>query len=784
MGAVKDKNGAKAAAKLRSQAEERLNKNSPKSGISSPDTETQRLLHELQVHQIELEMQNSELRQTREELEMALEKYTDLYDFAPVGYFSLNRKGEISTANLSGARILGIERAMLLGRRFGLFVTEESRSLFAEFLDKVFAHQGKESCEVTLKTEGNLPLIVQLEAIVFGPGQECHVALIDITERKLAEERITHLASFPQLNPNPVLEVDLSGRVTFFNPAAVKVMETAGMNAGEVGVFLPTDIAAIVEHWDRLHEATHYREIVINELTFAVTIFLNSQFKTVRIYAEDITERRRAEESLRHSEALYRAIGESIDYGVWICAPDGRNIYASDSFLHLVGITREQCANFGWGEVLHPDDAEQTIAAWKECVLKGETWDREHRYRGVDGQWHPILARGVPVRDDQGAITCWAGINLDISNMKKAEMKLRDSEERLRLALSAAQLATWDWNLQSGTLIWNDEHYRMLGYEPGAVVPNYHAWVDRMHPDDIVSTEAKIRECMAAGSVYTAEFRALCPDGTVRWLEARGEFTHDDAGQPLRNYGVMMDRTSQKQAETALQEAYNELTAANIELEAFNYSVSHDLRIPLTGINGYCQMVQELCGSTLDERCGGYLQEMFASTLRMSRLIDALLDFSRITRSEMRHDKVNLSKMAEEVALVLQMSAPERRVEFRIADGITVDGDAVLLQSVLDNLIGNAWKYSGNRESVVIEFGTTEIKGKSACYVKDSGPGFAREHLDKLFIPFQRLPGTKVKGHGIGLATVDRIIRRHGGRVWAEVEPGKGACFYFTLAAD
>jgi signal transduction histidine kinase len=390
----------------------------------------------------------------------------------------------------------------------------------------------------------------------------------------------------------------------------------------------------------------------------------------------------------------------------------------------------------------------------------------------------------VPVRDDHGTITCWAGINLDISSMKAAEQKLHDSEERLRLALSAGNLAAWDWHLPSGTIIWSDEHYRMLGYEPGAVTPSYRAWIDRLHPDDLVSTEARIRESMAAGSSYAAEFRTLWPDGTVRWLEALGEFTCDDAGQPFRSYGVMMDRTSQAEAEAALQQAYHELTDANVDLEAFNYSVSHDLRSPLTVISGYCQMVQKSCGSSLDERCRGYLGEIYDGTLRMTRLVETLLGFSSVTRSEMHHEKVNLSKMAEEAAMILQEDGPERRVTFRIADGITADGDAVLLRSVLDNLITNAWKFSGKREGTVIEFGATECDGKSTFFVRDNGPGFDSAHLDILFLPFQRLPGTAVGGHGIGLATVDRIIRRHGGRVWAEGEPGKGACFYFTLGAD
>ena len=145
----------------------------------------------------------------------------------------------------------------------------------------------------------------------------------------------------------------------------------------------------------------------------------------------DITELKEFEEKLRRSEALYRAIGESIDYGVWVCAPDGRNVYASESFLKLVGLTQQQCSDFGWGDVLHPDDAQRTIAAWKDCVRTEGVWDIEHRYRGVDGRWHPILARGVPVRDEKGQITCWAGINLDIAKLKEAQDALSQAKEEL-----------------------------------------------------------------------------------------------------------------------------------------------------------------------------------------------------------------------------------------------------------------------------------------------------------------------------------------------------------------
>jgi PAS domain S-box-containing protein len=191
MGIDEDKSLAAAATELRRHAEERLCAKTVELHPPRIEEATQRLVHELEVHQIELEMQNAELSQAKDEVGKALEKYTSLYDFAPVGYFTLGRSGAISAVNLTGVSLLGIERARLLGRRFGLFVAAEARLLFAELLGKVFASQDKESCEVTLSTEGNHPLFVQIEAMADASGKECRIAVIDITERRRAEDALT-----------------------------------------------------------------------------------------------------------------------------------------------------------------------------------------------------------------------------------------------------------------------------------------------------------------------------------------------------------------------------------------------------------------------------------------------------------------------------------------------------------------------------------------------------------------------------------------------------------------
>ncbi|TAN39282.1 MAG: PAS domain S-box protein [Nitrospirae bacterium] len=251
----------------------------------------------------------------------------------------------------------------------------------------------------------------------------------ELSDLKQQQKQLQMLASFPRMNPNPVMEIGMDGSLKYLNPATLKLFPDLEAK-GVLHPFL-LNFDHIVESLRKDHTASPVTEVQVGDSWYYCISSIVPGGDSVRIYAVDISKRRRAEEELKKSEAIYRAIGESIDFGIWICEPDGRNIYASDSFLELVGITQEQCSNFGWGDVLHPDEAEATIAAWKECVKTGGRWDREHRFRGADGQWYPILARGEPVRDDQGEITCWAGINLDMRSIKRVENELHHLNEEL-----------------------------------------------------------------------------------------------------------------------------------------------------------------------------------------------------------------------------------------------------------------------------------------------------------------------------------------------------------------
>jgi signal transduction histidine kinase len=231
-----------------------------------------------------------------------------------------------------------------------------------------------------------------------------------------------------------------------------------------------------------------------------------------------------------------------------------------------------------------------------------------------------------------------------------------------------------------------------------------------------------------------------------------------------------------------LEETNRELEGANSELEAFSYSVSHDLRSPLRSIEGFAQILLEDHAQGLDEEARSYLRRVRAASRRMALLIDDLLDLSRVTRSSLTRQMVDLSALAREIAAEIEKSQPDRRVRFVIADGLAVRGDPRLLRVLLENLLGNAFKFTQREREATIEFGAVTRDGGVAYYVRDNGVGFDEAYATKLFGAFQRLHGSEdFEGTGIGLATVQRIVQRHGGKAWAEGAVGKGATFYFTL---
>ena len=380
-----------------------------------------------------------------------------------------------------------------------------------------------------------------------------------------------------------------------------------------------------------------------------------------------------------------------------------------------------------------------------------------------------------------------------LTQIQLRDVALSEKEERLRLALEGSQTATWDWNLQTGQISWDAYNYRLYGLRPGGFDGTFKQFISLVHPQDRESVSKTFLQAVETKKEFLVEYRVVLPDGTVRFMNSRGKPFSNDQGATTRLTGVSLDITESKLAEEKIrslnadleirvQNRTAELTAANHELEAFTYSVAHDLRAPLRHVDGFAQMLQDELGPTASAEAAHLVRRIRTAILNMGSLVDDLLNLARIGRQELDRTLTDLGAMAEQVIGELQGDARGREVEWRSGPLPKMLCDAGLVHQVFSNLLSNALKYTRGRSPAIIEIGVKSQDGESVLFVRDNGVGFNMKYASKLFGVFQRLHRPEeFEGTGVGLATVDRIIRKHGGRIWAEAEPDKGATFYFTL---
>ena len=385
----------------------------------------------------------------------------------------------------------------------------------------------------------------------------------------------------------------------------------------------------------------------------------------------------------------------------------------------------------------------------------------------------------------------------EVKQRKLAEEELRESEQRFKILAEHAPLGVSIVAPDRSFEYLNPRFTEIFGYTIEDI-PDKDTWFKKAYPDaayrkkSIAIWKRDKADALRTGKEHQRAFTVRCKNGQDKIID----FKRIDL-QDGKIYQIYDDITVRTKAEEALQRAYDELKASeereferaaqleasNRELEAFSYSVSHDLRAPLRGIDGFSQALLEDYADQLDTQGKDYLQRVRAATQRLEEIIDDMLILSRVTRREMRRELVNLSTMAQEIAAELQSSQPERQVSFVIASGLVVKADPNLIRIVLENLLDNAWKFTSKHPTARIEVGVTDNEGGKAYYVRDDGAGFDMAYAGKLFGAFQRLhPIADFGGTGIGLATVQRIIHRHGGSVWAEGAVEQGATLHFTLS--
>lgn len=574
-------------------------------------------------------------------------------------------------------------------------------------------------------------------------------------------------------------------------------------------VFGFTSIAIICVGWIRLvgERAGLYStaEGLALASVFSMCLGLGVVAVFTRLLRDEERVRHDRERDLIESEARWRAMFDHAQVGMVQTAPGGRLFLANAKFHELLGFTPEELRQKTWAEITLPAEVAESADAVAR-VLRGESSRIELYKHYVRKDGSPLLAHVVsaPVRHPSGEVAYFVTAIEDVTERRRSEQALRLSDERFRLAARATEDIVYDWNISEDRIWWGEALAR-LGYQKPSHTLEW--WSSRVHEDDRADVERLLFEALRGPDErWQSEYRFQRADGTFAVIHERGFIVRDDTGRAVRMIGAMSDVTMRREAEEVLRDSHaalqkmvaertselrverdrlqvlaGELQTANVELEAFSYSVSHDLRAPLRSIDGFSQALAEDAGDALDDQARSHLARVRAAAARMGNLIDDLLELSRVSRAVMSMGEADLSAMGLSIARRL-CEETGREVRIEIEPRLTVRADAQLMGIVLENLLSNAWKFTSRKAEPSVGLGRS---ADGSFFVRDNGVGFDTRHADKLFVPFQRLHRvSEYPGTGIGLATVRRIIRKHGGDVRAESEPGRGATFYFTVPSD
>ena len=491
-----------------------------------------------------------------------------------------------------------------------------------------------------------------------------------------------------------------------------------------------------------------------------------------------------------------RFLADSIPHIVWTARPDGAIDFFNRHWYDYTRLTAEQSRGDGWHSVLHLDDRRGLLDLWARSVQRGASFETRCRLRRAsDGafRWH--IGRAEPRKSEPGAIVQWVGTWTDVDDQQRAEEAeiaalrlLRSIGENAADLIFACDMDRCLTFLSSGT--GNFMGYRLA---LGSQLP-FPRWV---HPED-QERLARLWDSLFLGRQFRdEEFRLITASGEAKWCTSSCSPLLAEDGLQIGVQGHIRDISDRRWGEErfrslsrAIQETLKErvaertaeLVTANKDLEAFGYSVSHDLRAPLRAIDGFSRVLLDGHSAALTAQGRHYLQRISTGAQRMGVLIDELLRFSRLGRQPVIRRPIATAELVAECLADLSDERRDRDVEVIVESLLPCEGDRELLRQVWTNLLANAFKYTQKKDRARIEIGCANTGKELTYHVRDNGAGFDMRHIDKLFGVFQRLhPAKEYEGVGIGLALVKRILQRHGGRIWAEAEPEKGATFSFTL---
>lgn len=736
-------------------------------------------------------------------------RYRSLFENAPDGILIADSESRHIDANASVCRMLGYAREELIGLHASDIVVQSEIQNIKPALSMIKAKAGYHR-EWEFRRKDGTTFAGEVIATMMSDGNLLGM-IRDITERNTAalalreKEAQLHasdrrLAEIVQGMTEACFALDTEWRFTFVNDRGETLLRH------HRGQMLGRTIWDVFSKLVGTPMEANYRRAMTERVPVAFEVFspIAERWLDIRLFPTgeglaafllDIHARKLGEESLRATQARLNSTLSAGSIGTWTWDIANDRLVGDEFTASAFSVSADAAAKglpaAAYLQAVVEEDQPAVSDGLARAIETCGNYDIEYRVRQKEGALLWLQARGRVEGDPAGKAVSFHGAVMDITHRKQMELALQESEERFRtMANSMAQLA---WIAKAdGFIFWyNQRWYEYTGTTPEQMEGR--GWQSVHDPEVLPIVLQGWKGAIDAGEPFEMEFPLRGADGKFRTFLTRCQPLKDSEGRVVQWFGTNTDVEALKKAEEKIRdlnveleqrvvERTAQLEAANKELEAFSYSVSHDLRAPLRAVNGFAGIVIEEFGLQLPVEAKRYLERIRHGALKMGELIDDLLAFSRLSRQPLHRREVNMTKL---VRNVIDDLAPEREGrQIDIQAGALPDcwGDPALLKQVWVNLLSNAVKYTRGREKALVETGCDSSNGEDIYYVRDNGAGFDMKYAHKLFGVFQRLHRAEdFEGTGVGLAIVQRVIHRHGGRVWADAKEGKGAIFRFTF---
>jgi PAS domain S-box-containing protein len=527
-----------------------------------------------------------------------------------------------------------------------------------------------------------------------------------------------------------------------------------------------------------LHKKGYYQWVLARG-----AVLRNNKGKAYRFAGShtDIMERKFQEVALRSSEAKFRAMNDASPLGVFVTDTKGNCVYTNLSYQKITGYAPENLLGTGWLKAIHKEDLEQVKKSWFEATEHKKKYESIHRFVQPNGTavWTSVKAAEMI---DNNKIIGYVGTVDDLTVMKDAEEKIIQSTYMINNATDAIIASDLNWSINS----YNNAAQNIYGFTADEVIGKIAE--DVLLTDFVGSSKREFLLALKYKGSWSGEVVQKRKDGTFVPILSSLSINRDNQGNAIGYLAVNRDITERKKREeiigklnVELEQNLMELEMTNRELESFSYTISHDLRAPLRAIDGFTQILKEDYIANFDSEAIRLMDVVMSNAKKMGQLIDDLLHFSRLSKQEIIKTDVNMQAIVESTIADFKNSQPDLAVTFKINSMPNAKSDISTIKQVWINLISNAIKYSSTKPNPKIEIGYIDKIDVGVYFIKDNGVGFNMNYYDKLFGVFQRLHNDEFDGTGVGLAIVQRIIQKNGGKVWADAKVNKGATFYFSL---